>query len=142
MTQTAEIADVVLPASNAAFETEGTVTNSERRVQRVRKALDPPGQARDDIWIIAQLARRFGLRLGRAHPVRSMGGASVALADAHEHVVGADRGARRRPVAVQRRVPRRDASSCMPGCGVRRPREAGTEGAVSAWWSMIRRSTC
>ncbi|TMK59133.1 MAG: formate dehydrogenase, partial [Actinobacteria bacterium] len=60
MTKTAEIADVVLPASNAAFESEGTVTNSERRVQRVRRALDPPGQAKDDIWIIAQLARRLG----------------------------------------------------------------------------------
>ena len=59
MTKTAEIADVVLPASNAAFESDGTVTNSERRVQRVRKALDPPGQARDDIWILAQLARRL-----------------------------------------------------------------------------------
>ena len=60
MTKTAEIADVVLPAANSAFESEGTVTNSERRVQRVRKALDPPGNARDDIWIIAQLAKRLG----------------------------------------------------------------------------------
>jgi predicted molibdopterin-dependent oxidoreductase YjgC len=60
MTRTAEMADVVLPASNAAFEAEGTVTNSERRVQRVRKALEPPGEARDDIWIIAQLAKRLG----------------------------------------------------------------------------------
>jgi len=60
MTKTAEMADVILPASNAAFESEGTVTNSERRVQRVRKALEPPGQAKDDIWIIAQLARRLG----------------------------------------------------------------------------------
>ena len=64
MTQTAEIADVVFPASNAAFESEGTVTNSERRVQRVRKALDPPGEAKDDIWIIAQLARRLGYDWG------------------------------------------------------------------------------
>ena len=54
MTQTAEIADVVFPAANSAFESEGTVTNSERRVQRVRKALDPPGDAKDDIWIIAR----------------------------------------------------------------------------------------
>jgi len=68
MTQTAEIADVVFPASNAAFETEGTVTNSERRVQRVRKALDPPGEARDDIWIIAQLARRLGYDWGDLTP--------------------------------------------------------------------------
>ena len=64
MTRTAEMADVVLPASNAAFESEGTVTNSERRVQRVRKALDPPGNARDDIWIIAQLAKRLGYDWG------------------------------------------------------------------------------
>ncbi|MGH2589521.1 MAG: molybdopterin oxidoreductase family protein, partial [Actinomycetota bacterium] len=64
MTRTAEMADVVLPAANSAFESEGTVTNSERRVQRVRKALDPPGRARDDIWIIAQLAKRLGYDWG------------------------------------------------------------------------------
>jgi formate dehydrogenase major subunit len=64
LTRTAELADVILPAANSAFESEGTVTNSERRVQRVRKALDPPGNARDDIWIIAQLARRLGLDWG------------------------------------------------------------------------------
>jgi predicted molibdopterin-dependent oxidoreductase YjgC len=60
MTQTAKLADVVLPAANSAFESEGTVTNSERRVQRVRAALEPPGEARDDIWVIAQLAKRLG----------------------------------------------------------------------------------
>jgi predicted molibdopterin-dependent oxidoreductase YjgC len=60
LTQTAEIADVVFPAANSAFESEGTVTNSERRVQRVRPALTPPGNAKDDIWIIAQLAERLG----------------------------------------------------------------------------------
>jgi formate dehydrogenase major subunit len=60
MTRTAEMAEVVFPATNAAFESEGTVTNSERRVQRVRKALDPPGDARDDIWIIGQLAKLLG----------------------------------------------------------------------------------
>jgi predicted molibdopterin-dependent oxidoreductase YjgC len=60
MTQTAKLADVVLPAANSAFESEGTVTNSERRVQRVRAALEPPGNAKDDIWIIAQLAKRLG----------------------------------------------------------------------------------
>jgi len=64
MTRTAELADVVFPASNAAFEGEGTVTNSERRVQLVRKALEPPGQAQDDIWIIAQLAERLGFAWG------------------------------------------------------------------------------
>jgi formate dehydrogenase major subunit len=60
MTKTAEMAHVVFPASVAAFETDGTVTNSERRVQRVRKALDPPGNAKDDIWIITELAKRLG----------------------------------------------------------------------------------
>ena len=49
MTQTAELADVVLPGTASWCEAEGTVTNSERRVQRVRKALDPPGDARDDM---------------------------------------------------------------------------------------------
>jgi formate dehydrogenase major subunit len=64
MTKTAELADVVLPASASWCEAEGTVTNSERRVQRVRKALDPPGEARDDIEIIAALAERLGTELG------------------------------------------------------------------------------
>jgi predicted molibdopterin-dependent oxidoreductase YjgC len=68
MTKTAQIADVIFPASNAAFESEGTVTNSERRVQRVRKALKPPGEARDDIWIIAQLAKRLGNDWGDPTP--------------------------------------------------------------------------
>jgi len=60
LTKTAEIADVVLPAAAAWAETEGTVTNSERRVQRVRAALTPPGEARDDLAIIFELARRLG----------------------------------------------------------------------------------
>ena len=60
LTATAEMADVVLPAAAAWAESEGTVTNSERRVQRVRKALNPPGDARDDLWILFELARRMG----------------------------------------------------------------------------------
>jgi len=64
MTKTAEMADVLLPASVSAIESEGTVTNSERRVQRVRKALDPPGNARDDMWIIGRLAERLGFDWG------------------------------------------------------------------------------
>jgi formate dehydrogenase major subunit len=60
LTKTAEIADVVLPASASWCEAEGTVTNSERRVQRVRKALEPPGQARDDTRILVDLAARMG----------------------------------------------------------------------------------
>jgi predicted molibdopterin-dependent oxidoreductase YjgC len=60
LTETAQRADVVFPAAAGAFESEGTVTNSERRVQRVRKALDPPGEAREDLRIIVDLARRLG----------------------------------------------------------------------------------
>ncbi len=62
LTRTAQLADVVLPAAAAWAETEGTVTNSERRVQRVRMALHPPGEARDDLAIIFDLARRLGGR--------------------------------------------------------------------------------
>jgi predicted molibdopterin-dependent oxidoreductase YjgC len=57
MTRTAEMADVVLPASIAWAESNGTVTSSERRVQRVRAAVTPPGEARDDIQIIFDIAR-------------------------------------------------------------------------------------
>jgi predicted molibdopterin-dependent oxidoreductase YjgC len=60
MTRTAQMADVVLPASASWCEAEGTVTNSERRVQRVRKAIEPPEGARDDIEIICEIARRMG----------------------------------------------------------------------------------
>ena len=60
MTATARMAHVVLPAAAAWCETEGTVTSSERRVQRVRKALDPPGEVRSDIAILSDMARRLG----------------------------------------------------------------------------------
>ena len=65
-TQTAELADVVLPAASGWCESEGTVTNSERRVQRIRKALEPPGDARDELWVIAEIAKRLGTDWG--HP--------------------------------------------------------------------------
>jgi formate dehydrogenase major subunit len=60
LTRTAQLASVVLPATAAWCEAEGTVTNSERRVQRVRKALEPPPGARDDIETILAIARRLG----------------------------------------------------------------------------------
>jgi formate dehydrogenase alpha subunit len=58
MTETARCADVVLPAASFA-EKEGTFTNTERRVQRLHKAVDPPGQAQLDSWIVTELARRL-----------------------------------------------------------------------------------
>lgn len=60
LTKTGELAEVVFPASASWCESEGTVTSSERRVQRCRKALEPPGEARDDIAIMCELARRLG----------------------------------------------------------------------------------
>jgi formate dehydrogenase major subunit len=64
MTRTAELAHVVLPAAATWCEGEGTVTNSERRVQRCRKATNPPEGARDELWIISQIAKRMGVDLG------------------------------------------------------------------------------
>jgi len=60
MTETAWLADVVLPAT-AWPEKTGTVTNTDRMVQMGRQAVDPPGQAQPDLWIIQQLASRMGL---------------------------------------------------------------------------------
>jgi formate dehydrogenase major subunit len=71
LTATAEIADVVLPAAASWAESEGTVTNSERRVQRVRKAMEPPGEAREDLWIIYEIARRMGSDWGEASAERT-----------------------------------------------------------------------
>jgi predicted molibdopterin-dependent oxidoreductase YjgC len=64
MTATAELADVVFPAAAGWCESEGTVTNSERRVQRVRRALAPPPGVKDDIEILCELSRRMGHDLG------------------------------------------------------------------------------
>ncbi len=62
LTETAELADVILPAASFA-EKDGTFTNTERRVQRVRKALDPPGEARLDWEIVAEISKRLGCPL-------------------------------------------------------------------------------
>jgi formate dehydrogenase major subunit len=60
LTETAYLADVVLPAT-AWPEKDGTVTNTDRMVQLGRKALQPPGEAKEDLWIIVELAKRLGL---------------------------------------------------------------------------------
>lgn len=61
LTETAQLAHVVLPASSFA-EKDGTFTNTERRVQRVRKAIEPVGNSKPDWWIICQLAKRLGAK--------------------------------------------------------------------------------
>jgi formate dehydrogenase major subunit len=67
LTETAKYADVVLPAS-AWPEKDGTVTNTNRQVQLGRRALPLPGQARQDLWIIQELAVRLGLEWNYSHP--------------------------------------------------------------------------
>jgi formate dehydrogenase major subunit len=95
LTETAYLADVVLPAS-AWPEKTGTVTNTDRMVQLGRRALDMPGEARQDLWIIQELARRMGLRWNYAgeesgvaavyeemrHAMNSIGGISWARLEA------------------------------------------------------------
>jgi len=61
MTDTAELADVVFPAAGWA-EVDGTQTNTERRIQRLRAAVPPQGDAMPDWWIISQLAKRMGFK--------------------------------------------------------------------------------
>jgi formate dehydrogenase major subunit len=67
VTETAQFADVILPASSWA-EKDGTVTNTNRQVQMGRAAVPLPGDARPDWWIIQEIARRFGLAWDYGHP--------------------------------------------------------------------------
>ena len=67
LTETGYLADVILPAS-AFPEKTGTFTNTDRAVQLGRQALDPPGDARQDLWIIVEMAKRLGLEWTYAHP--------------------------------------------------------------------------
>ena len=66
LTETAYLADVVLPAT-AWPEKDGTVTNTDRMVQLGRKAIEPPGAAREDLWIIQEIAKRMGLAWNYGH---------------------------------------------------------------------------
>ncbi len=66
LTETAYLADVILPAS-AFPEKTGSFTNTDRLVQMGRQAIDPPGDARQDLWIIQSLAQRLGLAWNYGH---------------------------------------------------------------------------
>jgi len=73
LSETAQMADVVLPAASFA-EKDGTFTNTERRVQRVRKAIEPVGDSKPDWWITCQIARRMGSQgFDFEHPSQIMG---------------------------------------------------------------------
>ena len=65
MTETAALADVVLPSACFA-EKDGTFSNTERRVRRIHKAVNAPGEAREDWWIISQIATRMGYAMAYA----------------------------------------------------------------------------
>ena len=133
LTRTAEMADVVFPSAASWCEAEGTVTNSERRVQRVRKALEPPGEARDDMWIIAQLAKRLGHDWGDPtaeqvwDELRSLSPmhAGMSYARLEEH------GGLQWPCPDEQHPG--FARSCTRGCGP--TRVEGPLGAVLASWS-------
>ena len=71
LTETAYLADVVL-AATAWPEKVGTVTNTDRMVQLGRKAIEPPGDAKEDFWILNELARRMGVDWNYCHPQRSV----------------------------------------------------------------------
>ena len=71
MTETAELADVVLPASSFA-EKDGTFTNTERRVQRIRKAVDLPGEAKPDWKIIMDIMNKIGCEKKYSNPMEIM----------------------------------------------------------------------
>jgi formate dehydrogenase major subunit len=66
LTETAYLADVVLPAT-AWPEKDGTVTNTDRMVQLGRKAVNPPGASKEDLWIIQEIAKRMGLDWNYKH---------------------------------------------------------------------------
>lgn len=69
LTETAGFADVILPAS-AFSEKTGTFSNTDRRVQMGRQVVAPPGDARQDLWIIQEIARRMGLEWNYGGPDR------------------------------------------------------------------------
>ena len=67
LTETAKMADIVFPAACYA-EKDGTFTCTERRVQRVRKAVDPPGDAKPDWQILCELSAKMGYKMNYSHP--------------------------------------------------------------------------
>ena len=103
LTKTAELADVVLPATAAWAESEGTVTNSERRVQRVRAAVAPPdgraGRPRDRV----RAGEPDGRRLGRSRSRGRLERGPAPLAGPRRDELCPPRGAGWHPVAVLRR---------------------------------------
>ncbi len=127
LTKTAEFADVVLPAAASWCESEGTVTSSERRVQRVRKALEPPEGARDDIEIVSEIAQTARLRLGSPERRGDLGRTAQPLLLAWRHELFTPRRARRPALALPDRGSSRQPVPAWAALG--RP-GGGSAGAV------------
>ena len=98
LTETAYLADVVLPAT-AWPEKVGTVTNTDRMVQLGRKAIEPPGDAKEDFWLLVELGRRMGLDWQLHASARSVQrDARVHGLDRRHHVGAARSASRRSPI--------------------------------------------
>ena len=122
-------------------ETEGTVTTSERRVQRVRNALYPPAEARDDICDRARLARRLGHDLASRRPKRS-GTSSAACPRWHaRHELRAPRKTRRPSVALSDDDAPGQPVPARRGCGSSRCAARGAVHAGRAFDPPVERST-
>ena len=120
-TETSKYADVILPASSF-LEKEGTFTNAERRIQLVRPALDPPGEARTDFAIITEVSRALGHEMGYADPSAVMD--EIAALTPHFAGVSFER-LRARP-AVAGRARRHRRADPLRGA----IRQAGRPGAL------------
>ena len=130
LTETAVYADVILPAS-AWPEKDGTVTNTNRQVQMGRQALPLPGDTRQDLWIIQEIAKRIGLRLELQARRRGVQRDGVDDAGARQHLLGARRARGRRHLSVRRAGqagPRRGVRQGLPASG--RLRQAGRDQAT------------
>ena len=140
--ETAQYADVIFPAASFV-EKEGTFTNTERRIQRVRKAVPPPGEARPDSWIVAELAQRM-IALGRGD---ARGRCAVGRVELPECVGGHDRdqcadaelrGCDLRPAGRGRAAPVAGAR-CEPS---RHAHPARGQVHAAGWDASSRPSTC
>ena len=146
LTKTAEMADVVLPGAAGWAESEGTVTNSERRVQRVRRAVPPPGDAREDAWVLTELARRLGHDWARPEAER-IWDELRSLSPMHAGMSYRRLEEQPRPaVAVPRPRTTPARSSCTADCGRTRsralPRRSASRRTArrSRRWTMSSRS--
>ena len=116
-TKTAEMADIVFPSSASWCEAEGTVTNSERRVQRCRQSARPARRGQLDIWILAELAKRLGFDWGSPtaedawNELRSLSPMHAGMSYERLEELGGH------PVAVPDGRPPGVAVSCTPGSG-------------------------